>query len=66
MICFEIAYGDVVEAVVDGGAQVITVQTNNATYQGTAQPEQQLQIEPTVIEITPEDAQPSKPMASNS
>ncbi|MCF8538195.1 MAG: apolipoprotein N-acyltransferase [Candidatus Nanopelagicales bacterium] len=45
VICFEIAYGDVVEAVVDGGAQVITVQTNNATYQGTAQPEQQLQIE---------------------
>ncbi len=30
------------------------------------QGEQQLQIEPTVIEITPEDAQPSKPMASNS
>jgi hypothetical protein len=27
--------------------------------------EQQLQIQPTVIEITPEDAQPSKPMASN-
>jgi apolipoprotein N-acyltransferase len=40
----EIAYGDVVEAVVDGGAEVITVQTNNATYAGTAQPEQQLDI----------------------
>lgn len=28
-------------------------------------PAPQLQIEPTVIEITPEDAKPSKPMASN-
>ena len=44
VICFEIAYGDVVDAVVDGGAQVITVQTNNATYGGTSQPAQQLQI----------------------
>lgn len=45
VICFEIAYGEVVDAVVDGGARVITVQTNNATYGGTAQPEQQLAIE---------------------
>lgn len=45
VICFEIAYGDVVDAVVDGGAGMITVQTNNATYGGTAQPEQQLEIE---------------------
>jgi apolipoprotein N-acyltransferase len=45
VICFEIAYREVVEAVVDGGARIITVQTNNATYGGTAQPEQQLQIE---------------------
>lgn len=44
VICFEIAYSDVVDAVVDGGAQVITVQTNNATYGGTSQPAQQLQI----------------------
>lgn len=44
VICFEIAYGDVVDAVVDGGAQIITVQTNNATYGGTSQPAQQLQI----------------------
>ena len=44
VICFEIAYGEVVDAVVDGGARVITVQTNNATYGGTAQPEQQLAI----------------------
>ena len=44
VICFEIAYSDVVDAVVDGGAQLITVQTNNATYGGTSQPAQQLQI----------------------
>jgi apolipoprotein N-acyltransferase len=45
VICFEVAYRDVVDAVVGGGARVITVQTNNATYGGTAQPEQQLAIE---------------------
>jgi apolipoprotein N-acyltransferase len=45
VICFEIAYREVVDAVVDGGARVITVQTNNATYGGTAQPAQQLAIE---------------------
>lgn len=45
VICFEIAYADVVDDVVSNGAEVITVQTNNATYGGTAQPDQQLQIE---------------------
>jgi len=45
VICFEIAYREVVDAVVDGGARLITVQTNNATYGGTSQPEQQLGIE---------------------
>jgi len=45
VICFEVAYRSVVDAVVTGGARVITVQTNNATYGGTAQPEQQLGIE---------------------
>ena len=44
VICFEIAYADVVDAVVDGGAQFLTVQTNNATYGGTSQPEQQFEI----------------------
>ncbi len=44
VICFEIAYSNVVDAVVDGGARLITVQTNNATYGGTSQPAQQLQI----------------------
>jgi apolipoprotein N-acyltransferase len=45
VICFEIAYREVVDAVIEGGARLITVQTNNATYGGTAQPEQQLAIE---------------------
>lgn len=44
VICFEIAYDEVVRDVVSGGAQLITVQTNNATYGGTGQPEQQLAI----------------------
>jgi len=45
VICFEIAYTDVVAQVVNGGAGLIAVQTNNATYGETAQPEQQLAIE---------------------
>ena len=44
VICFEVAYDDVFIGVIDGGAQLITVQTNNATYQGTGQPEQQWDI----------------------
>jgi apolipoprotein N-acyltransferase len=42
VICFEIAYDGVVRDVVDGGARVLVVQTNNATYNGTGQPAQQL------------------------
>lgn len=45
VICFEVAYEDVINAVVSGGARVITVQTNNATYGNTAQPAQQFDIE---------------------
>ncbi|MDR7276044.1 apolipoprotein N-acyltransferase [Catenuloplanes atrovinosus] len=41
VICFEIAYDDVVRDVVTGGAQIIAVQTNNATF-NTAEAEQQL------------------------
>lgn len=46
VICFEIAYDDVVRDVVAAGARTITVQTNNATYLfdgpgGEAQPDQQ-------------------------
>ena len=44
VICFEIAYDDVVSDVMNGGAQVLVVQTNNATYAGTGQPDQQFAI----------------------
>ena len=44
VICFEIAYDDIVRDVVDGGAEVLVVQTNNATFAGSAQPEQQFAI----------------------
>jgi apolipoprotein N-acyltransferase len=43
-ICFEIAYDDLVRDAVRAGGQVVVVQTNNATYGGTGQPEQQLAI----------------------
>jgi apolipoprotein N-acyltransferase len=44
VICFEVAYDDVVHEVVRQGAQLLTVQTNNATYMGTGQIEQQFAI----------------------
>jgi len=44
-ICFEVAYDDVFTSVIAEGAEVITVQTNNATYQSTGQPVQQWDIE---------------------
>jgi len=44
LICFEVAYEDVAHAVVREGATLITVQTNNATYGNTAQPDQQFAI----------------------
>ncbi|MDZ7577753.1 MAG: apolipoprotein N-acyltransferase [Candidatus Nanopelagicales bacterium] len=42
VICFEIAYDDLVRETVVDGARMIAVQTNNATYTGTGQTEQQL------------------------
>jgi apolipoprotein N-acyltransferase len=45
VICFEVAYDDVTNALVLGGAELLVVQTNNATYGNTAQPEQQFAIE---------------------
>jgi apolipoprotein N-acyltransferase len=45
VICFEVAYDDVSNALVLGGAQLLVVQTNNATFGNTAQPEQQFDIE---------------------
>ncbi len=44
VICFEVAYDSVVRDVVTGGGQLITVQTNNATYGHTGQVEQQFAI----------------------
>jgi apolipoprotein N-acyltransferase len=44
LICFELAYDGVVSDVIKGGAQILVVQTNNATYGGTGQPEQQFAI----------------------
>ncbi|WP_018352586.1 apolipoprotein N-acyltransferase [Longispora albida] len=40
-ICFEVAYDSLVRATVDGGAQLLVTQTNNATF-NTAEAEQQL------------------------
>ena len=45
LICFEVAVDPVVNRVINEGAQVLVVQTNNATYAGTALPLQQLNIE---------------------
>ncbi len=44
VICFEIAFGNFVRQVVNSGAEFLTVQTNNATYGLTQQPEQQFTI----------------------
>ncbi|MGA8987522.1 apolipoprotein N-acyltransferase [Aeromicrobium sp.] len=43
-ICYDIAYDDVTRRAVDGGAQMIVVQTSNAAFTGTSQPEQQWDI----------------------
>ncbi|MCF6524599.1 apolipoprotein N-acyltransferase [Streptomyces sp. JJ36] len=42
VICFEVAYDEIVRATVRDGARALVVQTNNATYGRTGQPEQQL------------------------
>ncbi|WP_229698387.1 apolipoprotein N-acyltransferase [Wenjunlia tyrosinilytica] len=42
VICFEIAYDEIVRDTVNAGGRAIVVQTNNATYGRTGQPEQQL------------------------
>jgi apolipoprotein N-acyltransferase len=44
LICFEVAYDNLVHDVVRGGGRLLVVQTNNATYGHTGQPEQQLEI----------------------
>lgn len=45
IICFEVAYDDIPRDVLNAGAQLLVVQTNNATYGNTSQPDQQLEIE---------------------
>lgn len=42
VICFEVAYDEVVRGTVLGGAELLAVQTNNATYTGAGQSEQQV------------------------
>ncbi|HEV2633778.1 MAG TPA: apolipoprotein N-acyltransferase [Actinocrinis sp.] len=44
VICFEVAYDDIVRSSVRGDGGLIVVQTNNADYGWTGQPEQQLAI----------------------
>lgn len=44
VICFEVADDAIVRDEVTSGSRVLTVQTNNATYAATSQPEQQLAI----------------------
>lgn len=43
-ICYDIAYDGVTRRAVDGGAQLVVVQTSNAAFTGTSQPEQQWDI----------------------
>jgi apolipoprotein N-acyltransferase len=45
MMCFDVAYDDSIADNVRAGAEVLVVQTNNATYYGSDQPEQQWGIE---------------------
>jgi apolipoprotein N-acyltransferase len=44
VICFELAYDKTIYQSLTGGAQVLMVQSNNATYGGTGQIEQQFAI----------------------
>ncbi len=44
VICFEVAYDGLIRDAVLGGGELLVVQTNNATYTGTGQLEQQFAI----------------------
>jgi apolipoprotein N-acyltransferase len=44
LMCFEVAYDGLVRSIVDDGGQLVVVQTNNATYAGTGQLDQQFAI----------------------
>ncbi len=43
-ICYDIAYDSVTHRAINGGAQLLVVQTSNAAFTGTSQPEQQWDI----------------------
>jgi apolipoprotein N-acyltransferase len=43
-ICYDIAYDSVTRRAIDGGAQLLVVQTSNAAFTNTSQPEQQWDI----------------------
>jgi apolipoprotein N-acyltransferase len=43
-ICFDVAYDDVLDAQIRNGGQLVTVQTSNASFTGTAQIAQQFAI----------------------
>lgn len=43
-ICFDVAYADTIGAQVRAGADLVVVQTSNAAFTGTSQPEQQFLI----------------------
>jgi apolipoprotein N-acyltransferase len=43
-MCYDVAFEGVIAPAVEAGAELLVVQTNNATYQGTGQPEQQWAI----------------------
>jgi apolipoprotein N-acyltransferase len=43
-ICWDIAFDGLIREAVAGGAQMMVVQTSNASFTGTAQPEQQFKI----------------------
>ncbi|MDR3032195.1 MAG: apolipoprotein N-acyltransferase [Kitasatospora sp.] len=42
VICFEVAYDEIIRDTVNAGARALVIQTNTATYGNTGQPEQQL------------------------
>lgn len=44
VICYEVSFGETIRHLVRDGAQFLVIQTNNATYGNTPQPEQQFQI----------------------
>lgn len=44
MMCFDVVFDRLARDAVMGGAEMLVVQTNNATYLGTSQPQQQWQI----------------------